>query len=77
MKNRPVFVSCFIIFSSVLLLDGATPAFAQPTSGGPQPGTAPTDTPIDGGVSLLVAAGVGFGLKRLKRRRQSSDSVEL
>lgn len=26
------------------------------------------DTPIDGGLSLLVAAGVGYGAKRLRRR---------
>ena len=27
------------------------------------------DTPIDGGLSLLVAAGVGYGAKKLKERR--------
>jgi hypothetical protein len=27
------------------------------------------DTPIDGGLSLLVAAGVGYGAKQLKRKK--------
>lgn len=28
------------------------------------------DVPIDGGLSLLVAAGVGYGAKRLKGKRK-------
>jgi hypothetical protein len=28
------------------------------------------DTPIDGGLSLLVAAGVGYGAKQLKKKKQ-------
>jgi hypothetical protein len=57
----------------VLLLAGAT-AQAQPGSGGPGPGTpttpvTPTDVPLDGGASLLLAGGVGYGLKRLRERR--------
>jgi len=41
---------------------------AQPGSGGSEP-AAPTATPLDGGVSLLLAAGVGLGLRRLRRSR--------
>lgn len=29
------------------------------------------DVPIDGGLSLLVAAGVGYGAKKLKERRET------
>ncbi len=29
------------------------------------------DAPIDGGLSLLVAAGVGYGAKKLKERKSS------
>lgn len=58
------------------LAAGALPnALAQPTSGGPSPGTPtidPTETPIDGGASLLLAAGIGFGLKRLRQCRKTS-----
>ena len=30
------------------------------------------DVPIDGGLSLLVAAGVGYGAKKLKDRRNNN-----
>ena len=33
------------------------------------PGT--PDAPIDGGLSLLVAAGVGYGAKKLKERKNN------
>lgn len=39
-------------------------AQAQPGSGG----VTPTPTPLDGGASLLLASGVAYGLKRLRRR---------
>lgn len=28
------------------------------------------DVPVDGGISLLVAAGVGYGAKKLRARRK-------
>jgi len=39
----------------------------------PAPGD--PDAPIDGGLSLLVAAGVGYGVKKIhgKKRKQESD----
>ena len=42
-------------------------AGAQPGSGGPAPGGSPTQVPIDGGASLLLAGGVGYALRRLRR----------
>ena len=47
---------------------------AQPGSGGPGPGTPPavTDVPLDGGVSLLLAGGVAYGIKHLRNRRKKS-----
>ena len=50
------------------LLFTAVAAYAQPGSGGPTPG-AVTAVPIDGGVSLLLAAGGAYGLRRLRLRR--------
>lgn len=32
------------------------------------------DAPIDGGLSLLVAAGVGYGAKKLKERRNLNSN---
>ena len=42
---------------------------AQPSSGGPSPPLTPTNTPLDGGASLLLAGGVAAGVRYLKRRR--------
>jgi len=30
-----------------------------------------TDTPIDGGISLLVAAGIGYGVKKVVAKRKA------
>lgn len=57
--------------ASVCLLAGSfVPALAQPGSGGPQPAP-PTAIPIDGGASLLLAAGVTYGLKRLRDAKRT------
>jgi hypothetical protein len=31
------------------------------------------DTPIDGGIALLVAAGIGYGLNKVNQARKSKD----
>ncbi len=58
----------------LLSLLGSLPylASAQPGSGGPGPGTptTPTDVPLDGGASLLLAGGVAYGLRRLRQLRR-------
>lgn len=54
-----------------LLLASAGAALAQPGSGGPSP-SAPTETPLDGGVSLLLAGGVAYGIKHLRNRRKKA-----
>lgn len=53
----------------LLTLAAATGALAQgPGSGGPQPDPVqPTDVPIDGGASLLLAGGAAYALRRLRR----------
>lgn len=50
-------------------------SFAQPDPPGPDPDE---PLPIDGGVSLLVAAGVGYGAKKLhdaKKRKQENKEA--
>lgn len=63
-----------ILLLAALLVAATATAWAQPGSGGPTPGTpaAPTDVPLDGGASLLLAGGVALGLRRLRQRRQSA-----
>ncbi len=42
----------------------------SPSTGGPTPSAPdPTQVPIDGGASLLLASGVAYGLQRLRQRR--------
>ena len=43
-------------------------ALAQPGSGGPAPG-ATTSVPIDGGASLLLAGGIGYAVRKLRRKK--------
>ena len=55
-----------LLASALLLAFGAT---AQaPADGGPAP-AAPTATPLDGGAALLLAGGLAYGLRRLRRKR--------
>jgi hypothetical protein len=35
------------------------------------------DAPIDGGVSLLVAAGIGYGIKKVRESRKGVKNEEL
>jgi hypothetical protein len=35
----------------------------------------PEGTPIDGGISLLVAAGVGYGVKKLSARKKAVGNI--
>ena len=45
---------------------------AQSQFGGGDPSGDP-DAPIDGGVSLLIAAGIGYGIKKNKERKNGKD----
>ena len=47
----------------------AIAAYAGPGGFGSDP-----DTPIDGGISLLVAAGVGIGIKKVKEMRKKKEN---
>lgn len=42
----------------------------QPDTGGPNP---PNDAPIDGGLSLLLAAGAAYGVKKYRDGRKKVD----
>lgn len=69
--GRPMAVVPVLVVVLGLVLMAVGPGWAQPGSGGPGPGPAvdPTAVPIDGGVSLLLAGGVGYALRRLRQRR--------
>lgn len=43
----------------------------------PPPPTLPVDTPIDGGLTLLITAGVGYGIKKVRdSRKQRTHSID-
>jgi len=64
-----------LLAAALLLVAGsAQQALAQsPGSGGPAPTdpvTTPTEVPLDGGASLLLAGSVAYGLRKLRQRRK-------
>ncbi|MEO6328978.1 MAG: hypothetical protein ABIO55_08600 [Ginsengibacter sp.] len=40
----------------------------------PDPATDP-DAPIDGGVGILIAAGIGYGLKKMRDEKRKKDTI--
>lgn len=62
-----------IITAAILMISFA--AIAQP----PDPLDEDAGAPLDGGVSILVAAGVGYGVKKVrdarKKKREGSDEL--
>ncbi|WP_421873377.1 PID-CTERM protein-sorting domain-containing protein [Marinoscillum sp.] len=55
-----------LLYKSLLVLPAlllVLPAFAQPG--------APPATPIDGGLSILLAAGGAYGIKKLRDHRKN------
>ena len=72
MKNNLLSKSLAATAAGLLLTTAALGQAQTPGSGGPTPQPqAPTNVPIDGGASLLLASGVAYGLKRLRDRRQA------
>ena len=63
------FVLTHLLPLLALILVAGGVALAQPGSTGPVPSTV-TAVPLDGGVSLLLAGGVAYGIKRLRNRRK-------
>ena len=60
--KKIIIYSCFIAF--IFLLPSLL--HAQPGIGGDDV----DDVPLDGGLSLLVAAGLGYGVRRLRKNRE-------
>lgn len=57
----------------LVMLLSTLPSFAQdsdPDGFGDFTGDNEPEAPIDGGVSLLLAAGIGYGIKKLNDRRK-------
>ncbi len=55
-NSHTIILLCILLLPTILL---AQPGFDDDVS----------DVPVDGGLSLLVAAGVGYGAKKLREKR--------
>jgi len=66
MKTRTINIITFIcvlaIFLAPTLLHAQGPGFGDDTD----------DVPVDGGISLLVAAGVGYGVKQMRKKKNNA-----
>jgi len=56
-----------LIVTGMLMFSSDAYAQGGPPSGGPPD---PPDTPIDGGIGILLALGVGYGIKKIKDKKQ-------
>ena len=88
-RTLPVALAAVLFASAPAAADdtGGLPAWAQPSAPAaapaapmpPNPGTGdPGGTPaipIDGGLSLLAAAGAGYAVNRLRKRRSVSENL--
>jgi len=62
------YIASLILLLSLILLSSPS-LIAQP----PGFDDDVEDTPIDGGVSLLVAAGAGYGIKKIRDARRKNE----
>lgn len=60
----------FVYAAVLMLITTVLPFFAMAQT---DPGCGP-DCPIDGGLSLLLAAGVGYGVKKYRDGRKKESS---
>jgi len=70
MKKYRKIVAIFIVLVMLFTLLPSLNAKAQFGSQDP-------DAPIDGGVSLLIAAGIGYGIKKNKERKNNNKDIEM
>jgi len=58
--------SIILTVSSMAQVDESDDLIGPPSGGAPEPGS----VPVDGGLSLLLAAGAAYGGRRLYRKRE-------
>lgn len=70
MKSKYIKHATPVLLMLVVL---ALPALAHAQDGTPGD---PDAAPIDGGLSLLVAAGIGYGAKKIRDKRKENRELE-
>ena len=63
----------FAVSAMILVLLNVWPQICNAQA---DPGDDP-DAPIDGGIGLLIAAGVGYGLKKANEKRKKANMVNM
>jgi len=62
-----------VICLAIIMLAITTISHAQIGDPGGNGGSGdPDDVPVDGGISILVAAGVGYGVKKVREKRKAA-----
>ena len=69
---RSLVLLVFIVLSGSLAYAGAPP---PPSTSGDPGCWPPPCVPVDGGISLLIAAGAAYGAKKFYDKRKKSDSA--
>ncbi len=59
-----------LLIGTLVLGLGLTRVWSQPP-----PPIDPGDVPVDGGLSFLIAGGVGYGIYRLKKAKKDNQDV--
>ena len=67
--NRFLRILCILLIVSM-------PVIAQEEELGTENGPAMRDVPVDGGLSLLLAAGAAYGGRRLHRKRNARHAAK-
>lgn len=63
--NKTIFYIVLLLFTGIFTLVFAAGPPPPPPSGGPPCWPPPCSIPIDGGVGFLIAAGIGYGIKKI------------
>ncbi|MCX8081216.1 MAG: hypothetical protein N3F09_08275 [Bacteroidia bacterium] len=66
-----LFIALFFVFG-ISFLNAAGPP-PPPPSGGPPCWPPPCTIPIDGGIGFLMAAGLGYGIKKIHEKMKKAE----
>ena len=74
MKYLLLNVTMAFLFTCISLVSYAQLALPRPLDGGPGTGglEGPPEVPVDGGLSIVLAVGAGYGAKKLREYRKKS-----
>ena len=68
----------FIAAALLIIAINFTPAIVHAQPEGPSdPDEEPTEVPFDGGISILVAAGVAYGVKKKYDQQKQQEKEEI